>query len=61
MLEPLGYKVTIVQSSREALAVFQKAPEQYDLVITHPMMPHMNGYELARKLIKSCFSRVCHP
>lgn len=61
MPEPLGYKVTIVQSSREALAVSRKAPEKFDRVITHPMMPYMNGYELARKLIKSCFSRVCHP
>ncbi|MEI6126015.1 MAG: PAS domain S-box protein [Pseudomonadota bacterium] len=52
MLEPLGYKVTAVQSSNEALDLFQKAPVKFDLVITDLSMPHMSGYDLARKLIK---------
>jgi len=51
LLEPLGYTVTAVQSSREALALFQKAPEQFDLVITDLSMPHMSGYELGQKII----------
>ncbi|MEI6127998.1 MAG: ATP-binding protein, partial [Pseudomonadota bacterium] len=51
LLEPLGYTVTAVQSGREALALFQKAPEKFDLVITDLSMPHMSGYELAQKLI----------
>jgi len=51
LLEPLGYKVTTIQSSKEALALFQKAPEQFDLVITDLTMPYMTGYALAQKLI----------
>ena len=51
LLEPLGYKVTAVESSPEALALFQKDPEKFDLVITDLTMPHMTGYELAQKLI----------
>ncbi|MEI6128377.1 MAG: ATP-binding protein, partial [Pseudomonadota bacterium] len=52
LLEPLGYRVTAVQSSPEALALFQEAPEKFDLVITDLSMPHMSGYELAQKLIR---------
>ncbi|MEI6126027.1 MAG: ATP-binding protein, partial [Pseudomonadota bacterium] len=51
-LEPLGYIVTAVQSSQEALELFQKEPEKLDLVITDLNMPHMTGYDLAQKLIK---------
>ena len=51
MLEPLGYKVTAIQSSKEALAIFQKSPERFDLVITDLTMPYMTGYDLVQKLI----------
>ncbi|MEI6125591.1 MAG: ATP-binding protein [Pseudomonadota bacterium] len=52
LLEPLGYKVTAAQSGQHALALFQKASESFDLVITDLSMPHMTGYDLALKLIK---------
>ncbi|MEI6126265.1 MAG: PAS domain S-box protein, partial [Pseudomonadota bacterium] len=51
-LEPLGYKVMAVQSGQEALDLFQKAPETFDLVITDLSMPQMTGYELAQRLIE---------
>ncbi|MEI6127619.1 MAG: PAS domain S-box protein, partial [Pseudomonadota bacterium] len=47
LLEPLGYRVTAAQSGQEAWELFQKTPEQFDLVITDLTMPHMTGYELA--------------
>ena len=50
MLEPLGYTVTAIQSSKEALELFQKEPGKFDLVITDLFMPHMSGYELTQKL-----------
>ncbi|MEI6128344.1 MAG: ATP-binding protein, partial [Pseudomonadota bacterium] len=51
-LEPLGYRVTAAQSSREALELFQQDPERFALVITDLSMPHMTGYELAQELIR---------
>ncbi|MEI6127045.1 MAG: response regulator, partial [Pseudomonadota bacterium] len=52
LLEPLGYTVTAVQSGEEAIAIFQKAPEKFDLVITDLSMPHMTGHELAQELLR---------
>jgi CheY-like chemotaxis protein len=51
MLENLGYKVTALTGSNEALEVFQKKPEKYDLVITDMTMPKMTGKDLAKKLM----------
>ncbi|MGD8991193.1 MAG: response regulator [Desulfobacterales bacterium] len=51
MLENLGYKVTARTNSVEALKEFSEQPNQYDLVITDMTMPHMNGDELAQKLL----------
>jgi len=51
ILEPLGYMIIAAHSGREALDLFGKAPERFDLVITDLTMPHMTGYELARNLV----------
>jgi CheY-like chemotaxis protein len=51
LLEMLGYQVTATSSSAEALEIFQKEPEKFDLVITDYTMPHMTGYELAKRLM----------
>jgi PAS domain S-box-containing protein len=50
-LSDLGYDVTVVTSSAEALNLFKAHPEDYDLVITDQTMPHMTGGELSSKLI----------
>lgn len=50
MLTQLGYKVLARTDPRDALQLFSKAPEQFDLIITDQAMPHMNGTELAREL-----------
>jgi PAS domain S-box-containing protein len=52
MLERLGYHVTAVQDSRDALEIFRNGPENVDLVITDMTMPNMTGKELAKALIK---------
>ena len=50
MLRSLGYDVTAMMSSIDALEVFRHAPHRFDLVITDQTMPHMTGEMLACKL-----------
>jgi|GEM_PF-2249556 len=52
MLQHLGYHVTAMTSSTEALALFREDPNQFDLVITDTTMPHMPGDILAQELMK---------
>lgn len=53
MLEKLGYMVTPCTAGFEALHVFCKNPDAYDLVITDLTMPDMDG----RKLIQEIFRK----
>ncbi|MFO8090520.1 MAG: ATP-binding protein [Desulfatiglandaceae bacterium] len=50
-LERLGYRVTIRQSSLEALELFRNAPDRFDLVVTDMTMPHMTGDELSKAML----------
>lgn len=49
-LEKLGYKVTSVTDSREALKTFRVDPSLFDLVITDQTMSGMVGIQLASEL-----------
>jgi PAS domain S-box-containing protein len=49
-LERLGYEVVTETSSKEALALFIRQPERFDLVITDMTMPEMTGERLAQEL-----------
>ena len=51
MLERLGYHVTVKLHSFEALELFYKQPDQFDVVITDQTMPGMTGIELARRML----------
>ena len=51
MLELLGYHVTSRTDSLEALELFRRRAEEFDLIITDLTMPGMNGYKLAKELI----------
>ncbi len=51
MLQTLGYRVTGVMDSREALALFSQSPDRFDLVITDMTMPHMTGDLLGQKML----------
>ncbi len=51
MLEYLGYEVTGVQSSIEALELFSRNPSYFDAVVTDYTMPKMNGISLARAML----------
>jgi signal transduction histidine kinase/CheY-like chemotaxis protein len=46
-LSLLGYKVTTVNSSRQALEHLSQAPDDYDIMITDMTMPRMSGDQLA--------------
>jgi signal transduction histidine kinase/ActR/RegA family two-component response regulator len=52
MLERLGYRVTTITDSIEALETFRNNPDEFDLVITDMTMPNMTGKDLAKKLIR---------
>ena len=49
-LQNLGYETTPVGSGAAAVAAFEAAPHQYDVVVSDLTMPEMTGVELARRL-----------
>jgi DNA-binding NtrC family response regulator len=51
LLGLLGYKVETCNNSNEALALFEKDPQAFDLVITDMIMPEMTGDQLAQKML----------
>jgi len=52
LLERLGYRVSALTSSLEALELFRAGPDQIDLVITDQTMPQMTGAELAQEMLR---------
>jgi PAS domain S-box-containing protein len=51
ILGKLGYVVTSVRSSTDALAAFKKDPSRFDLVVTDQTMPDMTGMVLAKEIL----------
>lgn len=51
MLKKLGYRVSTALSGVEALGLFERDPESFDMVITDQTMPGMTGMELAGKIL----------
>ncbi|MBF0257858.1 MAG: response regulator, partial [Desulfamplus sp.] len=51
MLERMGYHITTMTSSREALELFMKTPDKFDLVLTDFTMPGMTGEQMACAMI----------
>jgi len=52
MLQQLGYKVTTLTDSREALKLFLTDPSQFDLVMTDQTMPLMTGEDLGKEMMR---------
>lgn len=52
LIGQLGYSVTTLTSSLEALSLFRSAPETFDLVITDLTMPNLTGEKLALEMLK---------
>jgi nitrogen-specific signal transduction histidine kinase/ActR/RegA family two-component response regulator len=51
ILERLGYTVTMMTGSPEALTVFTNDPAAFDMVITDMSMPDMTGLQLAQRML----------
>jgi PAS domain S-box-containing protein len=51
-LTKLGYQVTALADSLDAVELFQSDPDQFDLVITDMTMPHMTGDTVASELLR---------
>ena len=52
ILHRLGYRVTAIESSLDALKMFRAQPGNFDIVITDLTMPNMTGDKLAGELLK---------
>jgi signal transduction histidine kinase/ActR/RegA family two-component response regulator len=52
MLSTLGYAVTGVASSTEALDLFRAGPQRFDLVMTDMTLPKMTGIDLSREILQ---------
>jgi PAS domain S-box-containing protein len=52
MLEKLGYEVTSLKNSMEALDVFEQQHDKFNLVVTDLTMPYMTGEELAKEILR---------
>jgi len=52
MLEDFGYSVTGTMDSKQALAMVQGDPRQFDLIVTDQTMPGLTGVELARAVLE---------
>jgi CheY-like chemotaxis protein len=51
ILSDLGYEVTASVKGREALDLFRRQPDAFDLVITDYTMPHVTGADLAKEIL----------
>jgi PAS domain S-box-containing protein len=52
LLQLLGYQVTTLSNSAQALEVFSRDPEAFDLLVTDYTMPVMTGTQLAEAVLK---------
>ncbi len=52
ILEAQGYQVTAIQTSSDALALFQENPQGFDLIVTDMTMPKLTGDRLAMEMLK---------
>jgi two-component system, cell cycle sensor histidine kinase and response regulator CckA len=51
-LEKIGYRVTAMLNSLEAIEAFRQDPEQFDLLITDQTMPGLTGEDLAKAVLE---------
>jgi DNA-binding NtrC family response regulator len=52
LLKRMGYKVSAFTDSVEALKIFQKNPDAFDLVITDSSMSQLPGLDMAKSILR---------
>ena len=58
LLRKLGCRVAIAENGREAVDVFTREPEDWDLIFMDIQMPEMDGFEALKSIREQGFSRV---
>lgn len=53
ILSKLGYEVDTCTNSIDALELFKKTPEAYDIIISDMTMPKITGYQLAEQMLET--------
>ena len=52
LLQKLGYSVTATTSSAEALEIFRRRPDDFDIIISDQTMPKMTGLQMIAEIRK---------